>query len=757
MTVSGWLFDAYAAKDKMVFWLKSENGKAVRLEDDWSHSIYVAADNKRDLNLIRDNQAVQHYAKSIDFVSRYEKIKDKEESQVLKLTLADSRNAVALANAIEDIDYERYRLYNVDILPPQAYFYEHDLYPLAKCKVTESNGKLTWRVTDDLKETDYDLPDFTIANLDVSLRQEGRLPRFTDKLDRISLKLDNEVITIQRQSEQDALYDFMQIVAKIDPDFVFTIAGDEFVLPYLVARATNNEMQLVLDRERTTLLEPSKHGITYFSYGRVHYRPSTVMLYGRVHVDTRNSFILDHSALHGLYEVARVCRIPFHTCARATIGRCLSSLQMYHAFKRNLLVPYKPVNTEKFKSFNQLLRADRGGLIFEPVVGVHENAAEFDFTSLYPNIMRKRNVSGETVNCACCPDSNNVVKELGYHLCIKHKGIVGQSLELPLEKRAKYKILKKTTSDNALYNIYNSRQDALKWLGVVSFGYLGHANSKFGLIDSHIVVCAIDREVLLTARNLAEKRGFACLHGIVDSLWVQKPGATKAEYETLKEPIERATGYDISFEGVYKWLAFVASKQDHVSPVPNRYFGVFEDGTVKDRGIETRRHDTPPLFSRFQSEVLQIMAKGNSINEVKALMPQVQDLFARYRQQLIEGRLPLIELIFTKMLSRDSNEYSVNTVETGARSQLVDEDKSMRAGQVMQYVITDYYRKNVKKRSVPVELINEKTTYDARRYVELLAETCNSVTEPFGFKIDNRNQDMTENLTIMRGNHLAQR
>src|SRR6185503_3121694 len=167
----------------------------------------------------------------------------------------------------------------------------------------------------------------------------------------------------------------------------------------------------------------------------------------------------------------------------------------------DLLVPYKPVNIEKFKSFNELLKADRGGLIFEPVVGVHENVAEFDFTSLYPSIMKKRNVSGETVNCACCPDSNNVVTDLGYHICEKRIGIVSQSLELPLEKRAKYKKQKNATKDKAQYAIYDARQDALKWLGVVSFGYLGHANSKFGLIDSHIVVCAIDREVLLLARD----------------------------------------------------------------------------------------------------------------------------------------------------------------------------------------------------------------------------------------------------------------
>jgi len=51
-------------------------------------------------------------------------------------------------------------------------------------------------------------------------------------------------------------------------------------------------------------------------------------------------------------------------------------------------------------------------------------------------------------------------------------------------------------------------------------------------------------------------------------------------------------------------------------------------------------------------------------------------------------------------------------------------------------VITDYYRKNSRKRrSIPVELITDKTSYDKRRYVELLAGVCNSVTTPFGHRV----------------------
>jgi DNA polymerase elongation subunit (family B) len=749
LTVSGWLFDAYPSNDKMVFWIKTPNGSCIRLEDNWTHSIYVASDNRTHLEKLTTNAAILHYIKNFAFVQRLERITDHEKSEVLKLTLADSRKAVTLGNAIEDIDYDdRFRLYNVDVLPPQAYFYEHDLFPLAKSRVeVKSNGRLSWEIDnddDDLESTDYELPDFKVVNLDVTLKQEARLPRFTDKIDTISLVVGRkESIEIRKQSEEDALAELMKEVTQLDPDFIFSVDGDEFLFPYLVQRAAaNNHFQLIIGREKNVpILEPPKgggRGITYFSYGRVHYRPSTIMLHGRVHIDTHNSFILDHSALQGLYEIARICRIPLHTCARATIGRCLSSLQLYHAFKRKLLIPWKPVNTERWKSYSEFFRADRGGLIFEPVVGVHENVAEFDFASLYPSIMMKRNVSGETVNCDCCPHSKNVVEELGYHICEKRRGIVSQALELPLDKRAKYKYLKSITTDGLRSEVYDLRQGALKWIGVVSFGYLGHANSKFGLIDSHIVVCAIDREVLVSARNLAEEMGFSNLHGIVDSLWVYKSGATRADYAKLKEPIEKATGYDISFEGVYKWIAFLPSKQNKLIPVPNRYFGVFEDGNIiKDRGIETRRHDTPPLFSRFQKEILEIMAEGDTITQVKVLMPKVKETFQKYKQQLKEGRVPLVDLIFTKVLSKNSNAYSVRTAETGAIIQLEDEGKSMRAGQILQYIITDYYRKNSRRRSIPVELVNEKTTYDARRYTELLAEVCNSITLPFGYSAGN--------------------
>jgi DNA polymerase elongation subunit (family B) len=101
-------------------------------------------------------------------------------------------------------------------------------------------------------------------------------------------------------------------------------------------------------------------------------------------------------------------------------------------------------------------------------------------------------------------------------------------------------------------------------------------------------------------------------------------------------------------------------------------------------------------------------------------------------------KVSINDLVLTKRISKNVDEYeNRNTVELDALLQLKNAGKSPKAGQILKYVITDYYRKNSRKRSIPVELVNSKTVYDTRRYSELLVETCNSVTEPFGLKLTN--------------------
>ena len=718
--IGGWLFDTYSIKDKMVSWIKNEK-TIFRIEDDWAPSIFVACDKSK-LERLAYNKKISSYIRKAEFIEKFEKVSDLGKSQVLQLQLADSSKIIHLAKTIESLEFRAYRLYNVDVPSPQSYFYEKDIFPLGKFRISQKN----WIADDSVESTNYKLPDFKIIEVHVNPKKQGKLPKFTDKIGSITINKTR----LESASEDETILEFVRAIQRLDPDFILTERGDSFDFPYLIHRAEQNGIsdKLVIGREKTLLLRPKRDGTSYFSYGRIYYKPTGIKLFGRIHIDKSSCFIWNNNYdIHGLYEIARICRLPLQTAARASIGKCMSSLQFYNATRRGLLIPWKPTMAEAFKSRKELLIADRGGLIFEPEVGVYENVAELDFASLYGSIMYKKNISAETILCSCCPDSKNKVPELDYNIC-QRLGIVPQSLQILLQKRKLYSELLKR-SQNEDTKIYEARKLALKWILVTSFGYLGFNNAKFGRIDAHIAVCAFARQILLQAVRIAEGHGFRVLHGIVDSLWIYKKGATKTDLQRVGNEIEKETGFETLLD-IYKWIVFLHSKGDESLPIANRYFGAFEDGRLKVRGIELRRHDTPLFFKKCQLEILRLIAAANNLDEARKLLPEVVKRYKKYLGLLKENKVPLEELSFATRASKNVEEYKTNTIQKDAMLQLKDEGESIKAGQKIQYVITDCTRKR-SRRSTPLEMA-DGTKYDVKRYAELLTECCTSITKPFG-------------------------
>ncbi len=199
-----------------------------------------------------------------------------------------------------------------------------------------------------------------------------------------------------------------------------------------------------------------------------------------------------------------------------------------------------------------------------------------------------------------------------------------------------------------------ARSLAHKWLLVTCFGYLGYKNARFGRIESHEAVTSNGREALLRGKEAAEDYGFNILQMYVDGLWVQKPGATRPEdFNDMLEEVSRRTGLSIALDGIYRWVAFLPARRDKRMPVPNRYFGVFQDGSIKTRGIEARRHDTPRFISDAQMEALRWLAQAPSVDELTEYMPGALELFRRRLHALREGRVPLDQLVVGQRLSRE--------------------------------------------------------------------------------------------------------
>jgi DNA polymerase II len=318
------------------------------------------------------------------------------------------------------------------------------------------------------------------------------------------------------------------------------------------------------------------------------------------------------------------------------------------------------------------------------------------------------------VNCGCCAE--NVVPEIGHHLCRKRRGLVPSVLAPILEKRARYKALYKAGGPGAA--VYKARADAHKWTLVCCFGYLGFKNARFGKIEAHECVTAWGREVLLRAKDAVERRGYHLLHALVDSIWIRVvPGA---DLDELRLAIEKEAECPLALEGVYEWIRYCPSKQDELSGVPGRYFGAFKSGELKIRGIASRRHDTPIVFKQLQKELLESLANVAPGGDLRALVPSLMEIVEDYRFRIREGRVTGEELAITFNLSKSPEEYVHDTVSSLAAKQLAASGVVLHAGETVKYVITNAADKVKDWRSKPLALMENGLEYDVGKYLQLL-------------------------------------
>jgi DNA polymerase elongation subunit (family B) len=401
----------------------------------------------------------------------------------------------------------------------------------------------------------------------------------------------------------------------------------------------------------------------------------------------------------------------------------MSSLQFYQAFKQEMLIPRNKSIPEAFKSAYELLVADRGGFVYEPKVGIHDNTGEVDFSSMYPSLMVNNNISAETVLCKCCPYSHLRIPELNYNICEKRVGVVPKALKLVVDKRLKYKRLKEEVMDPKLKEIYDNRQVALKWILVTCFGYLGYRNSKFGTIDGHIGVCAFGRDAFLRAARTSESRGFEVLHGIVDSLWLKKDDATLEEYGTLCKQVSKDIGVPLNFEGRYKWIVFLPSKMHPNIGVLNRYYGAMESGKLKVRGLEVRKRDTPKFVYDAQMEMINVFSAANNSKEFMQRITEALNVVKAYRKKLLDGEVPLEDLIINKHLSKNPKHYKQHVSQVIAAEQLLKEGSEVHAGNSVHFVFTDSINKRFERRVKAEQLLEKRVNPDERKYLQLLYDS----------------------------------
>lgn len=636
-------------------------------------------------------------------------------AEPLAVLAAELDTAAALAQlfplveqAFPDLSY-----YDVDVQIQTRHAAVYGTFPLAQCRISVDGQQClqALEVLDSAWDRDPERPPLRI--LELNLHDDPRhAPPAT-----LELRCGAWHQTLPFVDGSAPAYWVKSALRKFDPDILLTDYGDTWLLEELLRRA-GGEDQLPFSRDPLHRLQRLESK-TYFSYGQVVYRGQQIHLYGRTHIDRRNAMLWSDYSLEGIFENARVSALPIQTAARVSPGTGISSMQMLTAMRTGVLVPWRKQQVEQPRPMIDLIHSDFGGMVYQPVVGLHRNVGAIDFTSLYPAVMVRCNISPEkTAISLSDPPAPS-------------PGLIPQTLAPLLSKRV---ALKRRINELPAWDPrrkwYKERTAAHKWLLVVCFGYLGYKNARFGLIGSHEAVTAGGREALLRAKETAEDAGFEILHLFVDGLWLQRPDCSRpADFEPILDEITQRTGLPIALDGVFRWIVFLPSRVDERVPVGNRYFGVYTDGSLKVRGLEVRRRDSAPWVAQTQLALLECLAQAPDAADLPRYLPQALRLLRGELRRLRAGNIPLEDLLVGQKLSRVLEKYTSPSPAALAARQLLAAGKSAPAGQRIRFL---YVRGPQRVWAWDQPQPPDPRWVDVTMYKKLLLRAAENILQPLG-------------------------
>jgi DNA polymerase-2 len=714
----GWFLDVYASERGITVWLLGDDGGRHPLTQPFPVTFYASGAFPRLRQLwiylrtnpstrLRRTQRVELFLGPLD---------------VLEIQAAEPMIQQRLFRDIRtrfpDLDY-----FDADIPLSLRYMTDFNLSPLSRCHVmVDRDGVIASIIPlDSPWDIDTVLPPFRLLTIEPDVDPFRRQPT------RLIIANERGQVQVDLEPSRLLLATINALLKRHDPDIVLTRWGDTWLFPLLMALQRELGASYFNPNRDLSRQPLRRKANSYFTYGQVIYRGEQTHLFGRWHIDRTNAMMFDEYGLHGIFEQARVTGLPVQEVARKSPGAGISAMQMLVALRRGVLVPYQKQQVEQFKSASELIRADRGGMVYQPITGIHQDVAEIDFVSMYPSIMARFNISPETVGVYA--EGAQFVPELGIPIDQSREGLIPATLKPLLSKRIAIKQRMATMNPyDCRYKSLKARSVALKWLLVVSFGYLGYKNARFGRIEGHEAVTAYSREMLLRAKEAAEDAGYCVLHMYVDGLWVKHEEGNEITIGEVLDEITARTGLPISLEGIYRFVAFLPSRLDERVPVPNRYYGIFQDGSLKMRGIETRRHDTPPFVARVQKEILQQLANANSDRPLETQLPGIVDVLRQRLDELHSGKIEVTDLLVTHRVSRTSEEYKASSPAARAMQQLQAVGKQLRPGQSIRFLYMQG-KPGVHAWNLPTP--PNLNSIDTHRYSTLLIRAASSILQPF--------------------------
>ncbi|KAG0353539.1 DNA polymerase zeta [Podila minutissima] len=315
-------------------------------------------------------------------------------------------------------------------------------------------------------------------------------------------------------------------------------------------------------------------------------------------------------------------------------------------------------------------------MVMEPESGFYEDpVVVLDFQSLYPSVMIAYNYcystclgklgGGTKLGVTEYKIQDGILPLLQDHLQVApnnvmyvnqdiRKSVLSRMLSEILDTRVMVKkAMKEYPNNKSLLKLLEARQLGLKFIANVTYGYTSASFSGrmpgIEIADSIVLSGRETLERSIRFVNENPKWNAKVVYGDTDSMFVHLKGRTR------KEAFE--IGYDISetitrmnprpvklkFEKVYH-PCFLVTKKRYVGSsyeTPEQKEPIFDA-----KGIETIRRDGIIAAQKIMETSIKTMFRTQDLSQVKAY-------FVRQLTKILEGRIPVPDLMFGKEVRMD--------------------------------------------------------------------------------------------------------
>ena len=592
------------------------------------------------------------------------------------------------------------------------------------------------------------------------LRKEGAEEGKND------LPSDVKVQFYDENKEKEMILDAFKKISEYP--FVITYNGDDFDMPYLYNRAQRlgikqEENPFYMMKDSATL----KEGIHIDLYRTLSNRSFQIYAFSHKYTDfSLNSVskaLLDETKIDygieladlNLYQtanycfndarltyklisfnndllmnllvvVSRIARMPIDDIARMGVSQWIRSLIYYEHRQRNALIP-KRIELEK-KSVGVVSDAIikdkkyRGGLVVEPTEGIHFNVTVMDFASLYPSIIKVRNISYETVRCPHEECKKNTIPQTNHWVCTKHNGLTSLLIGSLRDLRVNYyKHLSKNESlSEEQRQQYDVVSQALKVILNASYGVMGAEIFPLYFLPAAEATTAIGRHTILETIKRCKELEIEVLYGDTDSLFIKNP--TREQIQKVIEWAKKEHSVELEVDKEYRYVVLSSRKKN--------YLGVTKGGKVDVKGLTGKKSHTPPFIKTLFYELLDILSQVQSVEDFTNAKKQISNKITEYVKKVEAKEIPLSELAFNVMISKTPSEY-VKTVPQHIRAaKLLESIREIKKGDIISYV------KIINKPGVkPVEMARQDEI-DSKKYMEFMESTLDQITSSMDLDFD---------------------